>query len=263
MAPMEAGAEWTRVTVPFTRLQAAKEGAAALDLHAVRWLGVTTSRAGRYQVDVDDVEIYGSRAAARLRPRDAPTFSLRFDASALAAAPPGPWRDLAEDASGDGKQKALPDATALASCADPAHDRLWFRIVLAAALPKRWFGVNLALDVDGDPGNGMAWWGTNTAFHFDRLVTVYGFAARPGYQGMIGIADAAEVQAGNMFGSRGERVLVVLDPAKPAILVGIPRSALGEAKGPVRVVAAVGSAMQHNDDVPDGGAALLSARQAP
>ena len=83
---------------------------------------------------------------------------------------------------------------------------------------------------------------------------------------MIGIADAAGVRAGSMNGSRGERVLVVLDSAKPAFVIGIPRSALGtEPKTPVRVLAAVGSAFQHNDDVPNEGAALLSpsSGQAP
>jgi hypothetical protein len=62
-----------------------------------------------------------------------------------------------------------------------------------------------------------------------------------------------------MNGSRGERVLVVLDSAKPAFVIGIPRSALGtDPKTPIRVLAAVGSPLQHNDDVPNEGAALLS-----
>ena len=62
-----------------------------------------------------------------------------------------------------------------------------------------------------------------------------------------------------MNGSRGERVLVVLDPAKPAFVVGIPRSALEtEAKAPIRLLAAVGSAFMHNDDVPNAGGAVLS-----
>jgi len=114
-----------------------------------------------------------------------------------------------------------------------------------------------ALDTDGDPANGMEWWGANKAFHFDRVVTAYGSATGEGYEGTIGIADAAEVQKGDMAGSRNERVVVLLDRAHPAIVVGIPRSALGPSAAPVRVVAAVGSAFQHNDDVPDAGAATL------
>jgi hypothetical protein len=118
--------------------------------------------------------------------------------------------------------------------------------------------VNLALDIDGDPANGMAWWGTNTAFHFDRLVTVYGSRTDSGYDGVVGIADAADVQAGNMSGDPGA-VRIALDRAQPAFLVGIPRTALGTASpAPVRMVAAVGSALAHNDDIPNEGAVVLA-----
>jgi hypothetical protein len=261
MAPVEAGADWTQVAVPFVNLQAANRGAPAIDLRTVRWLGISTAsgRTGQFEFEIDDVELYTSRDDAQLRVQSAPTFAVRFEPSPASELPPGPWKELAQDPPDDGKQKRLPDATALAVCFDDARDRVWFRIALAGPLPTRWFGANLALDLDGDPNNGMAWWGTNTAFHFDRLVTVYGFETGTGYEGTIGIADAAEVQAGNMNGSRGERVLVVLDSAKPAFVIGIPRSALGtDPKTPIRVLAAVGSPLQHNDDVPNEGAALLS-----
>ena len=260
-APVEAGTDWTQVTVPFVNLQAAREGAPAIDLRAVRWMGVSTrsGSTGAFQLDIDDVELYTSRDDARLRVQSAPTLAVGFERSPESALPPGPCKELAQDPPDDGKQKRLPDATALAVCSDDAHDRIWLRIELAGPLPKRWMGVNVALDLDGDPSNGMAWWGTNTAFHFDRLVSVYGSETGSGYEGTLGIADAAEVQAGSMNGSRGERVLVVLDSAKPAFVVGIPRSALGtDPKAPVRLLAAVGSAFQHNDDVPNAGAALLS-----
>jgi hypothetical protein len=75
---------------------------------------------------------------------------------------------------------------------------------------------------------------------------------------MIGIADAKDVQAGNFGGSPGDGVRVVLEQRPPAVVIGIPRRALGAAPAaPVRLVAAVGSSFQHNDDVPDTGAALL------
>lgn len=261
MAPLEAGKDWTEVAVPFVNLRATNQGAPVIDLRAVRWLGVSTrsGSTGRFEFEIDDVELYTSSDHAQLRVQSAPTLAVPFAPSPASELPPGPCKELAQDPPDDGKQKRLPDATALAVCFDDAHDRVWFRIELAGPLPKRWIGVNVALDLDGDPSNGMAWWGTNTAFHFDRLVSVYGSETGAGYEGTIGIADAAEVQAGSMNGSRGERVLVVLDSVKPAFVIGIPRSALGtDLKSPIRLVAAVGSAFQHNDDVPNTGAAVLS-----
>ncbi len=258
-APVEAKADWAHVSVPFADLKAVTQGAPALDLHTARWLGVSvgSGRSGPYRFEIDDVELYASREGAQLRVPEAPPFAVHFDLSPASEVPAGPWQVVARDAPDDGKQKRLPDATALAVCVDEGHDRVWFRITLAAAPPAGWFGANLALDVDGDPTNGMAWWGTNTAFHFDRLVSVYGFEAGSGYQGQLGIADAAEVQAGSINGTHGERVFAVRDATTPALVIGIPRSALGAGTAPIRAVAAVGSALQHNDDVPNEGAALI------
>lgn len=258
-APVEARADWSAVDVPLDSLQPLKPTYPAFDRRSVRWLGVTVrgTQAGPFAFAIDDVQLYARDANAALRVHEGPTLARAFTAAPASALPPGPWTELASDAAGDGKQRSLPDAAALATCADPAHGRVWFRIALAGPLPERWVGLNLALDVDGDPANGMEWWGTNKAFHFDRLVTVYGLATGDGYEGSLGVADAAEVQAGNLSGSRDERVDVVLDRAHSALVVGIPAAALGAAGRPVRVVAAVGSAFAHNDDVPDDGAAVL------
>jgi hypothetical protein len=49
---------------------------------------------------------------------------------------------------------------------------------------------------------------------------------------------------------------VAQSPDPREMLVGVPRAALAGA-GPVRVVAAVGSQMGHNDDLPDSGAVTL------
>lgn len=260
-APVESRTDWATVEVPFQTLTAVRPGSPAFDPKEVRWLGVGVGagRTGRYEFAIDDVELYSARDDARLRVQDGPTMAVAFQAAPESERPAGPWKELAQDPTGDGKQKRLPDATALAMYADEPHDRIWFRIPLSGPVPARWMGVNLALDVDGDPDNGMAWWGTNTAFHFDRLVTVYGSAIESGYEGMIGIADAAGVQAGDMGSGQGDTVRFLVDRTSPAVIVGIPLSALGTSgKGPVRVVAAVGSAFQHNDDVPNEGAATVA-----
>lgn len=258
-ATVAAGPDWTQVDVPFDTLAPMKPGHPPFDRKAVRWIGVSVrgEQAGPFEFAIDDVRLYAGEGRAALRVADGPTMTQAFSAAPASAMPQGPWTELAGDAVGDGRQGRLPDATALALSRDDADGLVWFRIALAGPVPERWLGVNLALDVDGDPGNGMEWWGANTAFHFDRVVTAYGSATGEGYEGTIGIADAAEVQKGDMAGSRNERVVVVLDRTHPAIVVGIPRSALGTSAAPVRVVAAVGSAFQHNDDVPDAGAATL------
>lgn len=260
VAPFEARPEWTSVEIPFESLKPAKGESPAFDPRSVRWIGVSTStgRTGAFEFEIDDVELYSNRPDAQLRVQEGPTLTVAFRTSPASELPAGPWKELAKDPSQDGGKKGLPDATAVSVCGGQSRDLVWFRIALAGPLPERWLGANLALDVDGDPNNGMAWWGTNKAFHFDRLVTVWGNETGSGYEGMIGIAEADEVAAGSLGGSRGERVLLVLDRAKPALVIGIPRRALGAGTAPVRLVAAVGSSFAHNDDVPDTGAALVA-----
>jgi hypothetical protein len=259
-APFEAGAAWTPVEVRFDSLKPQRPEFPPLDLRSIGWMGVSVGagRSGPYDFEIDDVQLFANRPDAALRVQEGPTLAVHFGAASASELPAGPWTELAKDVHEDGKQKCLPDAIGLSVREDPGRDRIWFRVALSAAMPERWLGVNLALDVDGDPANGMAWWGTNQGFHFDRLVTVWGSEAGGGYQGMLGIADAADVQAGRFGASGSDRVMFVVDRREPAVMVGIPRSALGRgASGPVRVVAAVGSSFAHNDDVPDTGAALV------
>jgi hypothetical protein len=258
--PVELQSEWRSVDVPFEKLQPIRPESTPFDAKSLRWIGVSVRRAeaSAFEFEIDDVQLYSSRDDARIRVTDGPIMAQSFRDSPASALPKGPWKELARDAPDDGKQKRLPDAIALATCADDAHGRVWFRIALSGPVPERWVGVNLALDTDGDPADGMEWWGTNKAFKFDRLVTVYGSVTGPGYDGMIGIADADEVKARNMMGSKGEDVSLVLDRKGPALIVGIPQSALGRSASPVRLVAAVGSAFAHNDDVPNEGAAVLA-----
>jgi hypothetical protein len=144
----------------------------------------------------------------------------------------------------------------MADDADEGSDRVWFRIGLNDAPPLPWLGVNLAFDIDGDSGNGTPWWGANTAFQFDRLVTVWLFKTGLTYQGVAGTADAAAVAKGE-FMTEGIDLQVALDRDSRAFLVGVPRSVVGSG-GPARFLAAVGSAMAHNDDVPDTGAIVLT-----
>ena len=261
MASFTPGPEWKDFEIPFVRLAPVGQGSSASRFgpEEVHWLGITTAPGahGPFDLEIDDVELV-SRRSERALPvaRPVPARAIRL---AFAAAPSSTtWRELAQDPAGDGKRPSLPDAVSVAVMADDADEgseRVWFRIGLNDAPPLPWLGVNLAFDIDGDTGNGTPWWGANTAFHFDRLVTVWLFKTGLTYQGVAGTADAAAVAKGE-FMTNGHDLQVALDRDSRAFLVGVPRSVVGSA-GPARFLAAVGSAMAHNDDVPDTGAILL------
>lgn len=259
MSPFNPGPEWKAFELPFDGLVAAGPAAAG-----ARWqpqenhyLGITTAPGahGPFRLELDDVALVSHRSADRLAPvaRPGPPRTLRVT---LSEPPAGAsWTELGRDAAGDGKRPSLPDAVSVAM-AGKGGDRIWFRIGLHDAPPRPWIGLNLAVDLDGDPADGTAWWGVNTLFHFDRLVTVWLFRTGDSYEGVAGEADAASVAEGEfMAGGQDVRVATVREP--PALLVGVPRASLGRGAGPVRLLAAVGSALVHNDDAPDAGAFTL------
>src|SRR5262249_47802383 len=156
------GPEWTTVEIPFARLAPVGPSAASAQWapHEVHWLGITTApdRHGPFQLEIDDVCLIprGAERAAP-QPEAGPPRTVRV---ARAAAPSvATWRELARDAAGDGKKPGLPDVVSVAVAIEPGGDRVWFRIGLAQAPNPAWLGVNLAFDLDGNPENGMAWWG--------------------------------------------------------------------------------------------------------
>ena len=249
---------WSTLEIPFSRLQPQGKGLEneAWNSREARWLGVQTipGVSGPFAIEIDDVAwIAGDGPAAAPAPAaDEPASSRSLIPDDAAPLRGLPWRELAQDAAADGRP-GLPDARALFVARDPSRPLAWFRVDLQDTPPSGWMGVNLAVDTDGDPANGTAWWGKNTAFHFDRLVTAWLFRAGGAWYGTIGIASTEEVAAMSL--TNEEEVHFALDRGAKRVYVGVP-AALVEAGG-ARAVAAVGSAFVFSDDLPnEGGAAL-------
>lgn len=161
------------------------------------------------------------------------------------------WQSLTTDPKGDGLRPRLPDARELAYAIDPKTDVVWFKVTVDGPLPERWFGINVAVDSDGQPDNGMTWWGTNKT-KFDRLGSAYLFSAEGYWQGAAGVSDS-EAAGRMVLNNVTPTVQVALDRERHAIILGMPRSALGTSPS-VRVIATVGSMLVNNDDVPNEGA---------
>ncbi len=175
------------------------------------------------------------------------------DAGTLPELPREGWKTLVADAEGDGKSKAMADLRGVAW--REAGDRVWFRFSLAAAPDPSRIGMNLALDLDGDPANGGSWWAGNGGFRYDRVVTVWVARGADGrYRGSSGVAGAADIVRGSYATSPAGTVSFAVDGANQALLVGVKREAL---QRKMRVVATVGSNTDWNDVAPAEGSALL------
>jgi pimeloyl-ACP methyl ester carboxylesterase len=161
---------------------------------------------------------------------------------------------LTFDGKGDSRDPALADAAQLAYRYDKQQDFLWFRIALYGRPNPDAFGVNIVIDTGGDDSTKANWWGTNKTFKFDRLVTAYVRRGDKGYEGTIGVGDAVGVNAKQMTNLRQDNLQIRVEG--DAIVIGVKRTDLTD-KLTMKLIAAVGSNEQLNDELPNAGSATI------
>jgi len=184
------------------------------------------------------------------------TFALLFALFMLSPAMTSAqvYTVLTFDGKGDGRDPALADAAQLAYRYDKAEDLIWFRIALYGQPNDRAFGVNLVIDTGGDDATKMNWWGANKTFRFDRLITASVTRGANGFAGTIGVADVAGVNAKQMTNLRQNNLQIRVEG--DSIVLGIKRTDITD-KMTMKLVAAVGSNEQLNDDLPNVGSAAI------
>ncbi|MGZ8842774.1 MAG: hypothetical protein ACXW18_03875 [Pyrinomonadaceae bacterium] len=161
---------------------------------------------------------------------------------------------LTFDGKGDGRDPSLADAAQLAYRYDQQQDVLWFRVALYGQPNKTAFGVNLVIDTGDDDANKVSWWGANKTFKFNRLVTAWVTRGEKGFEGTIGVADAAGVNAKQMTNLRQNNLQIRVEG--DAIVIGVKRTDITD-KMKMNLIAAVGSNEQLNDDLPNAGSAAI------
>src|SRR5215467_7312947 len=166
------------------------------------------------------------------------------------------WTVLAFDFKGDGRDPAQADAAQLSYRYDKPQDLLWFRLTLYDKPAEETFGVSIAVNTAAgdDSATKVDWWGANKGFKFDKLVTAWVRKGQDGYQGDIGIADAAGIKARNLTNLHQNNLQIRVEG--DSILIGMKRTDLTD-KMKMNLVAAVGSNREWNDDIPNVGSATL------
>ncbi|HSS21290.1 MAG TPA: alpha/beta hydrolase [Pyrinomonadaceae bacterium] len=164
------------------------------------------------------------------------------------------WTVLAGDPKGDARDPALADAAQLSYRYDKQQDYLWFRVSLYGAPDEQAFGVNIAIDTGADDALKTNWWGSNNTFKFDKLLTAWVTRDANGFEGTIGVGDAAGVKA-KQFNNLLQNDLR-LQVEGDSILIGVKRTDITD-KLKMNLLAAVGSDQKWNDDVPGAGSLPL------
>ena len=164
------------------------------------------------------------------------------------------WTVLTFDGKGDGRDPSLADAAQLAYRYEKQQDFLWFRIALYGQPNKDALGVNIAIDTGGDDSTKMNWWGANKTFKFDRVITAMVTRGDKGYEGTIGVADAAGVNAKQLNNLHQNDLQIRVEG--DSIVIGVKRTDITD-RLKMNLIAAVGSNEQLNDEIPNAGSAAF------
>ncbi len=170
------------------------------------------------------------------------------------------WGTLATDPSGDGKTSGPTylDGTKLEYRYDNTSDSIWFKVTVTSILNAN-YGINIIMDVNGG-GTTAAWFGSNTSFKYNRVITVW---VTSGSSGVIGITDAAGFAAMNYTKLGANNISIKIDAANKEYILGMKRTAIYNSTTlKANVIAGVGSNQYWNDDVPNTGSGNINVSPA-
>jgi tetratricopeptide (TPR) repeat protein len=171
------------------------------------------------------------------------------------------WTLLATDTEGDGRNPGWADVKALSVHFDEATDTLWLKLNLSRLPNPDAFGINLVVDTDQDQQTGAHWWGGNRAFKYDKLVSVWVIKdAENAYRGTAGIADVRGVQLGRFTNLAQNNLAFRVAAESNMMLLGFKYKDLDD-DGEMSLIAAVGSHVGWNDDIPDTNSVQIQLHQ--
>ncbi|MCB0698627.1 MAG: T9SS type A sorting domain-containing protein [Chitinophagales bacterium] len=171
------------------------------------------------------------------------------------------WTTLASDGVGDGSSggPTFLDGTKLEYRYDDMSDSVWFRVTVANVLNAN-YGINIIMNVTG-AGATVNWFGSNTSFKYNRIITAW---ITSGTSGTVGITDAAGFGGGNYTKLGANNVNISIDATNKTYTLGLKRTSIyNDTVLKADIIAGVGSNQYWDDDVPNSGSGSVNLKPAP
>ncbi len=165
------------------------------------------------------------------------------------------WQFLLSDKKGDGQNPRMTDGKALSYL--QRGDSIWFKFDLHSYNNSKAFALNLLFDIDNDSGTGANWFGTNTAFVFDRAFTLWMQKSGNGFAGVHGMMLPEDFTRSNRPSSIRNNSKYYLDQSKMQYIVGFPIRDLAASSNQIKVIGAGGEFQTWNDDIGDQQSAII------
>lgn len=168
------------------------------------------------------------------------------------------WKTLASDGTGDGSTGGPQylDGTQLEYQYDEVSDSIWFRVTVNNVLNAN-YGINIIMNVKG-AGATDNWFGTNSAFAYNRIITAW---ITSGTNGTVGVTDAAGFKAMNYKKLGSNNIDIAIDATAKTYTLGMKRTDIyNDTVLDATVIAGVGSNQFWDDDVPNTGSGSINAK---
>lgn len=176
------------------------------------------------------------------------------------------WTTLAEDDEGDGQRRGSADGKSFSYFWDTAADTIWFRFELFSGFDPKRPSVSVAVDTDSNQHSGLAWYGANGGFRFEKLLSVGPTrAVGDTFVGYNGITDQEGVTNRDWTNERRGVLRFYLDPDALAYVLAVARNDIDPHAREILVIGSVGSNARWNDDIGEEGfgTIVLNRRSSP
>lgn len=168
------------------------------------------------------------------------------------------WIMLTEDQAQDGRREDSADGKAFYYYYDQHTDTLWFKLELYNEISEEAPAVSVSLDIDLNQQTGIAWYGANSSFTFEKMLSV-GPTSKEGtvYTGYNGITNAKGVTSREWINEKQGVLAFHVDHAGKAYYIGVKRTDIAPHLQQAHVIGSVGQHALWNDDIGETGYATI------
>ncbi len=168
------------------------------------------------------------------------------------------WFLLLEDSEGDGRMKNWGDGKALYYFLEDSKGFIWFRFELYNEIDTENPAISLSFDLDDNQDSGLSWYGTNSGFIVDKMVSVGPMIRKLNeYIGYNGITNAAGMAEQKWINDKQGNIDFYFDEESKSYFVGFNVNDLPPGRDKIRVIGSVGNNATWNDDIGDEESALI------
>ncbi len=164
------------------------------------------------------------------------------------------WVELKKDAANDGVSKQSADGKALSYFYKKDTDMLWFKFDLHNQISIDSPAVSISFDTDADQSNGTNWFGENSRFKYEKIVSIGPTKKRNiGYFGYNGITDEKGARRQNWMNVKKRNVTFFYSKETNSYFLGVKRSDIDPDLKKFNVIGSVGQKALRNDDIGEEG----------